>query len=83
MVVLLSKRDTEVAVALELAAAAVEVAAAAAAGTGNQDSPLLVLETGWRRCTAQELDTELVAARNTEASCVRKASRKAKNSLQY
>ena len=82
MVVLLSKRDTEVAVALELAAAAVEVAAAAA-GTGSQDSPLLVLETGWRRCTAQELDTELVAARNTEASCVRKASRKAKNSLQY
>ena len=76
MVVLLSKRDTEVAVALELAAAA-------AAGTGSQDSPLLVLETGWRRCTAQELDTELVAARNTEASCVRKASRKAKNSLQY
>ena len=80
MVVLLSKRDTEVAVALELAAVEVEVAAA---GTGSQDSPLLVLETGWRRCTAQELDTELVAARNTEASCVRKASRKAKNSLQY
>ena len=80
MVVLLTKRDTEVAVAVALELAA---AAAAAAGTGSQDSPLLVLETGWRRCTAQELDTELVAARNTEASCVRKASRKAKNSLQY